>query len=388
MRASPAPFLLVLGLGLVSLPAFPAGAGAQAESEHGLKFYGDLRLGYFSLYRDDRNGSATRADDFRARLRIGAGFRLNDAFTASVRLAGRFSTEQGSATFYIRNHAPTTDGLRLGEATIDEAYLNYRPSSRLNLRLGRIQSKFVLADLTGKSLDRIDSPNTDVTWTDGAHLTLSAARGWTAHLLLQHNAAAGSTNPVRPPISFTDSRSRITYFAALENTTSWGPVVQRSLDITYIPGSLRADGDAMGKPDDYVAFVARGAVAWPVGSGRLLVGGEGGYAPNTPTRAALGLGDTESDHVGGGAYQLAVTLADAIKDHRFGLVYGYTEGGWLIAPDFRNNDRLAEARYYWAFSPGYSFDARLRRRQDLEQLVTVDRRRDDVDVFVRVTLRF
>jgi hypothetical protein len=386
MRAYSTSRLLALSIGLFTLPALPAAASAQAQPAPRLRVSGDVRSGYFNLHRQDRTGATATTDDFRVRPRIGVGLRLSDAFSARVRFAGRFSTEQERTTFYIRDHVPNTDGLRLGEATLDEAYLNYRASERLNVRAGRMQTKFALADLMEKSLDRVDSPNTDVTWTDGAHVTLSAAHGWRAHVLLQHNAPAGSTNHRRAPLAFTDSRSRITWFTAVENATPWGPVVQRALDLTYAPRSLRADGDATERPEDYVAVVARGAVALPVGPSRLLLGGEAGYAPNTPTRQGLGLpgsGDT-----GGVAYQVGVTLDDAIRSHRFGILYGYTEAGWLIAPDFRNNDRLLEGRYKWALARNQTLDARVRLRRDLEQLLAASQKREDIDVYVRFTWRF
>lgn len=313
---------------------------------------------------------------------------FSDALSAKVRVAGRFSTDQESFDFFVRDHVPTVDGLRFGEATIDEAYLNFRPSQQINLRAGRFQSKFALADLLGKSLDRGDSPNVDITWTDGVHLTVGVARGWNSHLIVQHNAAEGATNVARGPLAFNDSRSRLTYFAALENTTAWGPVVQRSLDLTYTPGALRIDGTAEGGAEDYVGLVARGAAAWPVAAGRLVLGGELGYAPNTPTRQALRLDEATGPRVGGVGYQVGVTLADAIPDHRFGIVFGEVEAGWLISPDFRENNRLVEGRYQWQFTTNHSFEARLRQRRDLEPIAGAERKREDVDFYLRITSRF
>jgi hypothetical protein len=379
---SPGPAALLLAL--LALPLAAASMAAQTPPAPRVTLSGDSRAGYYSMQRDERDGTVIERDELRARVRIGALLQFSDVLTAKVRAAGRFSTEQESVEFYVRDHAPTVDGLLLGEATIDEAYLNFHVTERVNLRAGRFQSKFVLADLMGKSLDRGDSPNTDITWTDGAHLTLAAARGWNAHLLLQHNGSEGATNAVRRPLDLSSSRSRVTYYGALENSTAWGPVVQRSLAVTLIPGALRVDGEV----DDYTAFVARGALAWPVARGRLLLGGEAGYAPNTPARAALQLGDAASGRTGGAAYEIAVTLADAIRGHRFGLAYGEAQAGWLISPDFRNNDRLTEGRYQWQFARSHSFEARVRHRYDLEQPISAERKREDLDFYLRITSRF
>lgn len=360
----------------------------RAQSPDWLTPGGDLRAGYFNQHRQERDGSSLQTDDFRLRLRLGTGVRLSEELTAKVRVAGRFSTAQESSSFFLRTHAPTADGLRLGEATIDEAYLNYRPSERINLRAGRFQSKFALADLLAKSLDRLDSPNTDISWTDGAQATYSAQNGWRAHLILQHNAAAGPTNASRGPLNVSDSHSRLTYFTALESTRAWGPIVQRAIDLTYIPGAVH-DQTAEGVSDeDYLALVVRGAAARAIQEGRLLVGGEAGYAPQTPLRTTMKLPEEASHTTDGGAFQVGVTLADLFEGHRLGVVYAQTGAGWLISPDFMNNQRLVEGRYQWQFSENHSFEARLRRRQELERTITADRRRDDLDFFFRISSRF
>lgn len=348
----------------------------------------DVRGGYFRSHRKNRDGTTSESSDLRARIRAGLAMQFSPEFSAKVRLAGRYSTAQESFDFYVRDHTPAVDGLRFGDATIDEAYFNYRPSTWVNVRAGRFQSKFALVDLMGKSLDRGDSPNTDITWTDGAHMTVSFARGWNGHLLLQHNAAEGPTNVVRAPIDFTRSGSRVTWFAALENRDAWGPIVQRGLDVTFIPDALVKDGNPDGEIGNYVGIVARGAAAWPVDSGRFLAGAEVGYAPNTPTRWSQRIGVAGEGRSGGLAYQLALTLADVFEGHRFGVVYGETQAGWLISPDFRENNRLVEGRYQWQFAANHSFEARARVRHDLEQIIGSDQKRRDLDFYLRITSRF
>jgi hypothetical protein len=250
-------------------------APAQASPAPRLSLGADLRAGYFRLHRDERSGSSTITDDFRARIRAHAALRLAADLDAVVRLAGRFSSEQESTSFYVRDHAPATDGLLLGEATLDEAYMRYRPSSMWTVRVGRMQTKFTLADLQGKSLDRGDSPNTDITWTDGAHVTYAAGTAWRAHLVLQHNAREGATNVLRPPLDFQHPDSRITFFAALESARPAARLVQRGLDVTYIPRALAVIGRGSDAREDYVAVVGRASLAWRVGSagGSFSVGG-------------------------------------------------------------------------------------------------------------------
>jgi hypothetical protein len=370
-------------------------ASAQDTPTPRLSWGADVRAGYFRMHRDERSGSSTMTDDFRTRIRAHAGMQLAAGLDAGVRIAGRFSSDQESTSFYVRDHVPSTDGLLLGEATLDEAFIRYRPSTTWTVRVGRMQTKFTLADLQGKSIDRGDSPNTDITWTDGAHVTYVASAAWRVHLVLQHNAREGATNVLRPPLDFQHPDSRVTFFAALESTEPAARLVQRGLDVTFIPRALATHGTGSDTRDDYIAMVGRATLAWPIGnaSGRFSVGAEAGYAVNTPTLVALRLaapasGDDADDDAGGVALQVAVTLADLLPAHRFGLAFGYTEAGWLISPDFRNNDRLVEARYQWAFTRSHSFEARLRQRTDLLQLMNATRRRSDLDGYVRVSLRW
>lgn len=370
------------GSGVVAQTPTPAPAPARVT------WGADLRAGYFALHRHERTGGTTSTDDLRARARIHSILRIGERWEAGLRIAGRFSSDQESASFYVRTHAPTTDGLRLGEATIDEAYIGFRPFERVSVRAGRMQTKFALADLQGKSLDRGDSPNTDITWTDGVHVTYMAGGKWRSHVVLQHNAREGATNVLRSPLAFTHPRSRVTVFGAIEKTDPEATVAQQGVDVTYIARGLRphATADIV---EDYVAVVGRGSLAWPIGeSGRLSLGGEVGYAPRTPELEALQLGEEGSGDAGGVALQLGLTLRDLVPGHRAGIVYGYTQAGWLIAPDFRNNDRLIELRYQRVLTPRHTFEARLRHRRDLIRPVAAERVRSDLDYYVRFSLRF
>jgi hypothetical protein len=374
--------VLLLGLGI---PITSQPLGAQDIGR--ITFGGDVRTGYYHLERDHRDGDHSTTRDFRARIRPWLGFRLSPVIDARVRVAGRFSTAQDGMELYLEPHAPTTDGLELGQATVDEAYLNLRAGSRWNVRLGRMQTKFALADLLAKSLDRGDSPNTDVTWTDGGHVTFTVGGGWRSHLIVQHNSRRGPSNVLRAPLDFERDASRVTVFAAIENATRQDPISQRALDVTFIPGALRgADGGA----EDYIAVVARGMLTWPlpVTGSPVGMGGELGYAPNTPSRSVLNLGDDGSGDVSGLAYQVAATVSDIVAGHRLGIVYGRIQPGWLIAPDFRNNDELVELRYQWVIARGHSMEARVRRRDELHRPLGAARDRRDTDVYVRYSLRF
>ena len=102
------------------------GASAQSAAPAVFTPAGDLRVGYFNSHRLERDpAQVTDRDDFRVRLRYGTGIRISDVLSARVRAAGRFSTEQDRFSLVLRDHAATYEGLRLGEATLDEAHLQY-----------------------------------------------------------------------------------------------------------------------------------------------------------------------------------------------------------------------------------------------------------------------
>lgn len=369
-------------LSLVLGPLYAKAADSAVD------FSGDARVGYFSIDRDDRDGSQDTTDEFRLRLRAGVGFELTETLRAKARVAGRYSTDDRNDNhFEFFSFIPAGDGLRRGDSTIDELYLDFRPNQRWQVRAGRMQTKFELEGVAKKSLDRNNSPNTDITWTDGVYAQYKAANGWNAHGIIQYNPQAGATEVRRGPLAFTEEGSRVSYFGAMENKQPWGPVVQRGIDLTYLPDALRVDGNAGGHIDDYWAVVGRLAARWPVrNSGmQFMLATELGYAPNRPTALAVDTGT--SGRADGFAGQLTFNFIDIVPRHSVGLVLGRAEAGYLLSPDFRSNANLVEARYQWTIAKNQSFEARLRHRQDIERLNGATEDREDVDYYLRYTYK-
>lgn len=380
------PRLLATSIALALTAPLPLNAADVTPGE--VTFSGDVRLGYFSREREDRNGSRSDSDDWRIRIRPGVLWQATTELSIKARLAGRYSTDDSNdvhSEFFTS--IPAGDGLRLGDSTVDELYLRYKPGNGWAVKVGRMQTKFELEGVAKKSLSRNDSPNTDITWTDGIHASYIDAGGWNYHVILQRSEDDGPTTVRRSPLAFTESASHVTYYAGMEKKNSKGRFLQRGWDITYIPDGLRTDGSASGRIDDYLGITGRLALQWPLASGKRFVwAGEAGYAPNTPTNAALkipGSGDANAL-----AFQTSVNLMDFSPNHSIALVYGQTGGGWLLSPDFGNNQELLETRYQWRLSGTQSVEARIRRRQDLEQLTTATQKRVDDDFYVRYTQRF
>lgn len=366
----------------------PNAALSAIDVADDLAVVGDVRGGYYGSQRTDRDGSEDSTDRLLGRIRAGLEWTPTDAVSARLRVAGRYSSQENHNYFKIFTTIPDTDGLRAGDATIDQLFVSLRPNSQWEITIGRIHTCFELAGVSAGTLDRCDSVNTDITWTDGAHAKFRSTGGWNWHMILQRNLQAGATNVRLPPLSFADDDSRISYFAAVESNEAYGLIVQRAFDVSYLPSSLITEGTVSGPVEDYIAFVGRLATQWPLfkRGTKLLAGAELGYAPNTPKKAAIGTG-TEGD-TGGLAWQVQVSFLDVFPGHSFALQHGRAQGGWLISPDFRSNEILYELRHAWKIVENHTLTTRFRRRDEMDMLVGAARARRDEDVFVRYTLSF
>ena len=376
LRKWTSPVLAVTGLVL---------AGPSAAVEFSLN--GDVRAGFYSLHRDDRNGTKDTTDELRLRVRPGIGAKFNEQWLAQVRFAGRYSTdERNDLHFELFNSLPAEDGLRRGDSTLDEMYVEYRPDSAWQVRLGRFQSKAELVGVAKKSLDRNDSPNTDITWTDGAQVKHKSVSGWDTTAIVQYNDSEGATQVRRAPLDFRDDGSRVSYFVGLENTQKAGPLVQRAVDITWLPNALHSSGAGAGPVEDYWGLVGRLAGQWPIrGSMNFMLAGEVGYAPNTPLRSVTKTGTTgDAD---GLAAQITFNFIDIVPKHSAGLVFGRAGDGWLLSPDFGPNANLVELRYKWAIDKKQALEARVRNREDIDQRTGSLHKREDVDFYLRYTYK-
>ncbi|MDZ4297247.1 MAG: hypothetical protein U0998_03290 [Moraxellaceae bacterium] len=359
---------------------------STAISADTVSFSGDVRLGYFSSERDDRDGSKSDQDDARIRLRAGLGWQISDSFFAKARLATRYSSAGNKSQFKFFHSIPLNDGLAFGDTGLDELYLRYQPNKIWSVAIGRLQTKAELEGVAKKSLSRNDSPNTDISWTDGVQLQHSRA-GWISQLIVQANRDEGATTVRRSPLAFTEERSHLSYYAAIEKKQKQGLWLQRGVDFTYLPKSLRQDGNIDGRIKDYAAVSTRLSMQWPLANGmRWVWANELGYAANTPSNATLRLAD--SGNSDGGAWQTSINLMEIAEKHGIALVYGRIGGGWLLSPDFGNNQELIELRYQWRLSDSQSIEARLRQREDLAERTDANQKRNDIDSYLRYTLRF
>jgi len=358
-----------------------------AYDERRLKITGDIRPLINYLAEDGRDGTTFNDTSVLARLRLKGALGISNGMQIGARLAGRCTSDDCSPEWVLDRAKPAQNGLSGGQITFDELYLHIFKLERFNFTFGRQQTRFVLrGGVFARSLDRNDSNNTNVTWTDGFHATFRRFEGWATHFIIQRNAADGTGSIRRGPLDFDDNAARNTYFVGFENTNALGPIVQRSFDVSYLPKSLLKDGTTSGPRVDYWTIVGRLAARWPLGSEgtRLRTGIELGYAPETPTAAGAGI-DASVD---GLAWNVVVSLMDFAPTHNIGINYGRTGAGWLLSPQFAQNEELFEIRYQWRPRRFPPIDARIRWRQDIEQQSGALQKRDVFDAFVRVTWQF
>lgn len=75
-------------------------------------------------------------------LRAGVGVKLNEQWVAKVRFAGRYSTHDSNRiTSRSSTRIPASDGLRFGDSTFDEIYVEYQPAAAGECAWGASRAK-------------------------------------------------------------------------------------------------------------------------------------------------------------------------------------------------------------------------------------------------------
>ena len=359
------------------------------EERRGFSLDGDLRLGYVFAGDSIPDGLFGKTDIFRARWRIRSIWGIANRLRGVLRVAGICSSEDCDPDFILQPELPASASIKDGQITIDALFLQWFRTDRFDIAVGRMETKFVArGGVFAKSLDRNDNNNLRVNWTDGLHATFKTDNGWKSQLVLQYNSKDGPSNVRRDPLDFSDSRSRVSYFYGLENLEADRLLVQRGIDITYLPSSLLSNGQADSRLEDYLAIVARVASRWPLRSEswRIRLSTEVGYASNTPTKTAAGIIGAGDAH--GLAWNITVSVMDFVPNHNIGINFGKTEAGWLLSPQYADNERLFEVRYMWQPTDYLTLDVRGRWRDELRQRIIEEPDRDRFDFYARLTWSF
>ncbi|MDQ2068909.1 hypothetical protein [Natronospira bacteriovora] len=349
---------------------------------------GDLRGGYYASESRDTGGERSDSDAWRARLRAGFQGPLAPNWAFRLRAAGSYSSEVSGGDVYLRGRAPTRSGIATGDTTVDELQLRWSaPGSEWGMIVGRFQMSAGIPIVPGKALDRKDSSNLGVSWTDGVELRYPLAGEWRGRSRLFHNHRKGSGSVSRAPLDYTASGSRAGLNSLMERPGGPGPISLQRVTLTWLPDALPPAGNDNGARRDYRSLTASLAANWPVGirGTRLVLAGEVGYAEGRPDAAHFEAG--APGKAGGQAWQASINLFDVLPGHHIGLVHGLAEQGWLHSVDYQNNQRLSEIRYQRRFSQALSMEARYRLRSPLDYEHETQRPRLE-DIYLRLTARF
>jgi len=92
--------------------------------------------------------------------------------------------------------------------------------------------------------------------------------------------------------------------------------------------------------------------------------------------------------VDGFAWAVTGSVMELWPNHSVGINYAHADAGWLLSPQYRNNEELFEVRYLWRKRRNLALDFRVRWRQELVQLSSQSQKQDEVDFFARFTLGF
>jgi hypothetical protein len=358
------------------------------------QYGGDLRVAYNWSDQKFRGGGSSRDDDFTGRLRFGSQFSPSDSFRMKGRLAYRCSTTGCSPEVDISGDEDNGT-IEPGTLTADEFFLQWFKSDNFSLAVGRMQTRNVSrGGVFARSLDRSNSSGTAVTYTDGIQATINPGygAGWRINFITEWNDDDGATTTRRDPLDFSNNDSEISYFLALENNKPKGFIVQRGFDVTYLPDALLVNGIQKGERKDYWGYVGRTAARFPLGDGleRLQLAAEVGYAPETPTEAAVDLDliGGENKDTNGYAWNISASIMDFYPNHSVGFQYAETDAGWLLSPDYINNSKQMEVRYSWRPEGNVILDARIRYREEMDRLAGSERRGEEWSFFVRATVRY
>ena len=368
-------------------------AAAKHEATEGtkpkrLQFSGDVRVRLNSASSSDEEATLLDNGEARLRLRVGLAWVVSRSLDFKIRAAGSASSDGNNYGFEFDTSPSTRAGLGPGQATFDELYLKLAPGQQFNLYAGRFQTQFQLLGVFPKSLDKKDSNNMRITWTDGLHLFYRGKTGWSSHFIAEYQDEDGPTNILREPLDFSDEDARVSYFFNVRSDRRLGPLVQRAIDISYFPSALLKDGLPSGRHEDYWAALTRWSLEWQIGESTksIIAGLEVGYAPETPIEFGVGLpGLDETD---GLAWQTQVSLMNFQPGHSIGLNVGVADAGWLISPQFRNNEELAEIRYRKLMRRGGLLEIRVRYREQIDAEIGDPTPDTEWDGYVRFTRSF
>lgn len=362
--------------------AMLASSGAQtvwAQSDWSVTSH--LRTGYYGTWGEARDGSQIDDHSLSGRLRVRPSWQPVSWGSVHASGAIRFASTQPGWTVRGLGYYPGSGGYAPGDIGIDGLFARWQPNKQWQVDAGRLRLGLGLPDMMGRGLHRNDGSNIAVQWTDGVHVQHRFTSHETAHVAAFHTPSPPTT-AFRSPLRFTASGSNIGWFGLVESSRPVGPLVHHGLHVSVLPAAAPTGPD---REKTYVAVSLHSMAERSIGEeARLAVAAEVGWVPTPLSNEVLGLDPNASlDPIG---LQASLNLLDIGGAHSFAVQGGLNSPHWLISTDFRPNEWMTEARYYWRFHENFRFDVRLRLRQERWQQVDAVQRRTQYDTYIRLNI--
>lgn len=355
---------------------------AQSSSSEKVHLIGDVRFGYFVRETNTRTDNHESDHDFRLRTRLGIEWQLHKNIGFTARYAGRFTSDDFSFDPGLSTTSENNKGLRLGEMAFDKAYFSIQNDSKnLIAKAGRFQTNYALPGVINKSLIRLDSPNTDIQWTDGLFLSGLIQEKWQANLIAQMHLFRAPSNSFRSPLELNGSGLFVTLFGSIKRNFDHTFFNWSRLNITYTPNGLR---NSSGERKSYIATStqATGNI------GNFEIATELGYSFNRPLNSDVGLNNNPNKKTGGFGVQQSFSLLDFAKNQDLGMILAYTEAAQLTSSDYAENQWTWEVRYTYRLPHDLTLEARIRQRGDIKKQVSRSSKENEFVPYIRLTYRF
>jgi len=228
---------------------------AQNSSGGRIHLSGDIRFGYFVRETNTRADNHESDHDFRLRTRMGIEWRVHKNIHFAARYSGRFTSDDFSLDPGLSTTSQNNQGLRLGEMAFDKAYFSIQNDSKnLIVKAGRFQTNYTLPGVINKTLIRVDSPNTDIQWTDGLFLSGLFKQKWQAGLIAQMHLFRAPSNSFRPPLDLNGNGLFVTLFGSIKRNLDHVFFNWSQFNITYTPNGLL---NSSGERKSYIATSAQ-----------------------------------------------------------------------------------------------------------------------------------
>jgi hypothetical protein len=339
--------LTVLICGLFML--LQTSLNAQAQKKSLLSIYGDVRFSY--------TGTNASLDNFDnnlliMRLRPGVKYTLNSNHSFSARAAYRVSNEMEELDVTAQ---AIGGGLSLGQMSFDEFYYQYK-IDRFLLKAGRFQHRNKVYSNAGRSIDRFQSNNVNVHWSDGMYVKKGLTSLWYSEAIFELIEEGQLAYPYDPPLTFGGNEITPGLYLGLSNDERDAlNFIQKSFGIQYFYNAYFDGFNNNGNEEytEYLAFTSRGVTDYD--GGELLKGGSWRFA------GEIGY-NIQGPVDEGTIFNASVGVNSFAKKHNLMIEFTKVGDEWISANVYGPNTDEMEIRYIFKYNSKIKIESRLRVR--------------------------